>query len=88
MSTITYSAPHLPEPVSKGHANRGVGETFKRKAARMWAAFIEMQDRRAQDYALPCLAQMSAEQLKELGYTPADIRAIAAHRHIAPPYWV
>lgn len=92
MSTLSYAASRLPEPVSKGHSNLSVGTAIAKSvsgaSARLWAAFIAMQEARAQDYAMPCLAQMSPDQLKELGYTPSDIKAIDSHRHMTPPYWV
>lgn len=90
MSTLSLAGSRLPEPVSKGHSDlgHGIAKAASRTVARLWTAFVTMQERRAQDYAMPCLAQMSPDQLKELGYAPADIKAIESHRHMTPPYFV
>lgn len=94
MSILSIAGSRLPEPVSKGHSDIGhglskaVAGSMSRFGARLWTAFVTMQERRAQDYAMPCLAQMSPDQLKELGCSSADIKAIDSHRHMTPPYWV
>lgn len=90
MSTLSLTGSRLPDPVSKGHSDLGhaLAKSASRAASRLWASFVAMQDRRAQDYALPCLAQMSPDQLKEIGYSPVAIEQIKAYRHLSPPYWV
>jgi hypothetical protein len=55
---------------------------------RIYRAFIVAQQRRADEYALACLAQLSPEQLRELGHSPSEIRDLQAQKGRTPPYWV
>lgn len=55
---------------------------------RLYLAFCEAQQRKADQIALACLAQLSPEQLHDLGHSPAEIRDIQAQAGRTPPYWV
>ena len=55
---------------------------------RFYLAFCEAQQRKADQIALSCLAQLSPDQLRELGHSPSEIRDIQAQAGRTPPYWV
>lgn len=70
------------------HAAAHLMKSVSGASARLWAAFVAMQEKRAHDFAMPCLAQLSRDELRELGYTPPEISEIVTHRDETPPYWV
>ena len=55
---------------------------------RLYTAFGAAQQKKADEVALACLAQLSPDQLAELGHSPSEIRDIQAQAGRTPPYWV
>ncbi len=72
MSTLSYPI------VTKRQSDAG----FLKRA---WRAIVAARERRAEDYTMSCLSQMSPDQPKELGYSAEDVKASDSHRHLTPP---
>ena len=78
MSTTTYM---LTPAAVRGDGHPGL-------IKRLYRAYVAAQQRRADEIAIACLAQLSPDQLSELGHSTSEIRDLHAQRGRIQPFWV